>query len=139
MFFAFLLADAKEKKVIQAKLGDTANFTWSYAKFTSPVIKVGPSLRGRMTSILGYFENSKAEINPNLSNDLRSRYEFVGNVLAKSVSLLLKNVGKDDNSTEFKISITTPSRIHEEIATLEIVGECVLYCYVLIFIILDLN
>lgn len=117
----FISADAKEKKVIQAKLGDTANFTWSYAKFTSPVIKVGPSLRGRMTSILGYFENSKAEINPNLSNDLRSRYEFVGNVLAKSVSLLLKNVGKDDNSTEFKISITTPSRIHEEIATLEIV------------------
>ena len=132
IFFIFLLADAKEKILVQAKLGDTANFTWSYAKFTSPTIYVGPFSGGRMTSIIGYFEKSKAEMNPNLSNELRSRYEFVGNVIAKSVSLLLKNVGKEDNSTEFAISITTTTRIHQEISMLQIVGESVIYFVVCI-------
>ena len=136
IFFIFLLADAKEKILVQAKLGDTANFTWSYAKFASPIISVGPFSGGMMTSIIGYFEKSKAEMNPNLSNELRSRYEFVGNVVAKSVSLLLKNVGKEDNNTQFAISITTTTRIHQEISMLQIVGESVIYfvvCIILIF------
>ena len=121
--------------VVQAMIGATANFTWSYAHMVKNDIinniAVGPFKDGNLVYTVARSTLSKVELNPKLLEEFRGRVEFKVDEMGKSATFLYKNVRKEDDNRRFGVSIDTRTTIHNLFSKLEIVGESCLCFYLL--------
>ena len=136
--FVFLPADAKKIGLVQAKLGDTANFTWSYKQVIEQYgkiskIKLGPYQNGKFTGILGAIIDSKAVLNPNLPAEFKGRVDFINNDLTKSATFLYKDIKTGDDNRIFGIDVSANKGNSPILSELQIVGESYLLLFKLKF------
>ena len=124
----FLPADVEGSNFVQAKLGDTANFTWSYKHVIEKYgelssIKVGPFKDGTLTAIIGAIINSKAALNPKLPEEFKGRVDFMNNDRTKSATFLYKDIKRADDNRKFGIDISAAKGTSFIVSRLQIVGE----------------
>lgn len=115
---------------MQAKVGDTAIFTWSYAQYlgratleriTLGTLDPSKTLINRILALKQ--KNGKPMVNPNIEPEYKGRVAFTVDESSQTVQFSLKDVKNIDNGKYFGIDVVTSESMHILGKMLEIVGE----------------
>ena len=124
-----LLVVVEGSGVVQAKVGDTANFTWSFASSVGygavSKVTLGPWQSNKMSYLIGMYSDSKVILNPNLSEkeEFRDRVQFSVDIEKGTATFLYKNIQESDADKVFGVEVYTLKEFYQFNSKLEIVGK----------------